>query len=192
MMRASTAKHPTSMRPITCVLASLFLAPAAVVAGDSTVPQLTIDECTVWQRERSFARSVADHDAAAFAGHVGENAVFNAGAREPIRGRDAIAKRWIGLIEGKRVRLRWYPTRVAMAAGVEDLAWSSGPTLIEVLDPQAKDKYLTGAYRSVWHRDADGVWRVLFDDGVEPRSATPEDVAAFEAGRADCGNLNRS
>lgn len=105
------------MRLITCVLASL-LAPAAAMAGDSAAPQPTIDECTVWQREQSFARSVADHDAAAFAGHVGENAVFNAGAREAIRGREAVAKRWAGLIEGKRVRLRWYPTQVRMAAGI--------------------------------------------------------------------------
>jgi ketosteroid isomerase-like protein len=190
-MPANTANHPTSMRPVIYLLACLLLAPAAGMASDPP-PQLTAEECTVWQREQSFARSVADHDAEAFAEHVGENAAFNASTREPIRGREAIAKRWAGLIEGKRARLRWYPIRVTMAPGVEDIAWSSGPSLIEVLDPQAKDKYLTGAFHSVWHRDADRIWRVLFDDGVEPRPATAEEVAAFEAGRADCGNPNRS
>ena len=152
----------------------------------AALPPLTPEECAVWQRELSFARSVAAHDAAAFAGHVGENAAFGASTPEPIRGREAIVKRWTGLIEGKRVVLRWYPTRVTMAPGVADTAWSSGPSLFEVLDPEAKDHYLLGAFHSVWHKDADGVWRVLFDDGVEPRPASAIDVTAFESGRADC------
>jgi ketosteroid isomerase-like protein len=170
------------MRIFLFPLASLFL-PAAVAA---VTPQLTASECAVWQRELSFARSVAEHDAAAFASHVAENAAFGASTPEPNRGRDEIAKRWAGMIAGKRVALRWYPTRVTMAPGVDDVAWSSGPSLIEVLDPKATDRYLMGAFHSVWHKDADGIWRVLFDDGVEPRPATPEQVRNFEAGRADC------
>jgi ketosteroid isomerase-like protein len=165
---------------------SLLLAPLAALAADPAVPQLTPDECAVWQREQSFARSVAEHDAAAFAQHVGEHAAFGASTREPTRGRDAIAKRWAALIEGKRMALRWYPTRVTMAPGIPDTAWSSGPSLFEVLDPAAKERYHLGAFHSVWHKDADGVWRVLFDDGVEPRPATAEEVAAFTAGRAEC------
>lgn len=180
------------MRLLSCVLATLCFLPIAALAVGPATPPLSQDECTVWQREQSFARAVADHDAAAFAAHVGETAAFGASTREPVRGRDAIVKRWAGLIAGQRVRLSWYPTRVTMAPGVADIAWSSGPSLVEVLDPGAKDRYLIGDFRSVWHRDADGVWRVLFDDGVEPRAAMPEEVAAFTAGRADCGNPNRS
>ena len=171
------------MRALLLTFASLLLSGTATAAS---VPQLTAEECTVWQREQSFARSVADHDAAAFAQHVAETAAFGASTPEPTRGRDAIARRWAGLIEGKRVLLRWYPTRVTMAAGVADMAWSSGPSLVEVLDPKAKERYLLGAFHSVWHKDADGVWRVLFDDGVEPRPATAAEVSAFGAGRADC------
>ena len=164
---------------------AVLLLPVAAAAAPS-VPRLTAEECAVWKRELGFARSVAEHDAAAFAAHVAENAAFGASTPEPNRGRDAIVKNWAGLIEGKRVLLRWYPTRVTMAPGVDDVAWSSGPSLFEVLDPKAKDRYRIGAFHSVWHKDADGVWRVLFDDGVEPRPATAEEVRAFEAGRADC------
>jgi ketosteroid isomerase-like protein len=168
------------------VFACLLLAPGAAMAAPPAAPQLSSDECNVWRREQSFARSVANHDAAAFARHIGENAAFGASTPEPTRGREAIAKRWAGLVEGQHVLLRWYPTRVTMARGVADTAWSSGPSLIEVLDPQAKDRYLLGAFHSVWHKDADGVWRVLFDDGVEPVPVGAAEVAAFEAGRADC------
>jgi ketosteroid isomerase-like protein len=174
------------MRLTAFAFACLF-APGSAMAA-SSAPRLSADECVVWQREQSFARSVANHDAAAFAGHVGQNAAFGASSPEPTRGREAIVKRWAGLIEGKRALLRWYPTRVTMAPDVMDIAWSSGPALFEVLDPEAKDRYLLGAFHSVWHKDTDGVWRVLFDDGVEPRPATPGEVDAFNSGQADCSS----
>ena len=168
-----------------CLLAFPVLFLSSFAAMAAPLP-LTAEECAVWQRELSFARSVAAHDAAAFAGHVGEHAAFGASTPQPPRGREAILKRWTGLIEGKRVALRWYPTRVTIAPGVADTAWSSGPSLIEVLDPKAKDRYLLGAFHSVWHKDIDGVWRVLFDDGVEPQPVGATEVTAFESGRADC------
>lgn len=169
------------------ITACLLVPPAALAATPSpgVVPQLSADECAVWQRELSFARSVAEHDAAAFAGHVGERAAFGAGQPEPTRGRDAIVQRWTGLIEGKQVRLRWYPTRVTIG-GMSGVAWSSGPALFEDLDPQAEHRFRIGRFHSVWHKDADGVWRVLFDEGTPPRPASAEEVAAFEAGRVEC------
>jgi ketosteroid isomerase-like protein len=172
-----------AMRLCLLTFPGLFLSSFAAMAAP---PSQTAEECAVWQRETSFAGSVAAHDAKAFAGHVAANAVFGASTPEPTRGREAIVKRWAGLIEGKRVLLRWYPTQVIIAPGVADTAWSSGPSLLEVLDPKAKDRYLLGAFHSVWHKDPDGVWRVLFDDGVEPRPVRAAEVAAFESGRADC------
>ena len=174
------------MRAAITSVAFLLASANAVAATSPVLPPMSAEECVVWKREQSFARSVADHDAVAFADHVGEWAAFNASRVEPTRGRAAIVKRWAGVIEGKHVALRWYPTRVTIG-DTSDVAWSSGPALIENLDPQAKDRYLLGAFRSVWHKDADGVWRVLFDDGEEPRPASAEEVNGFNLGRADCG-----
>ena len=144
--------------------------------------RMTAAECEVWARELSFAQSVADHDAKAFASHLESDAAFGASLPEPTRGRDAITKRWAGIIEGKRFKLVWYPTRTTIG-GVGDIAWSSGPSLFEDLDPNAKERYRIGAFHSVWHRGGDGVWRVLFDDGVDPKPATEAQVAEFRAGR---------
>lgn len=166
------------------VIACLLVSPV-VVAAPAAVPQLSAEECAVWQRELGFARSVAEHDAAAFAEHVGEHAAFGSGLPEPTRGRDAIVRRWTALIEGKQMRLRWYPTRVTIA-GVSGVAWSSGPALFENPDPKAEHRFLIGRFHSVWHRDGDGVWRVLFDEGTPSRPASAEEVAAFDAGRAEC------
>lgn len=150
-------------------------------------PKLSPDECAVWARELSFAQSVADHDAAAFAAHLNADAAFGASRPAPTRGRDTITQRWGGIIEGKAVALEWYPTRVTIGpgtvGGAGDVAWSSGPSLFEDRDPATKQRYSLGAFHSVWHRDADGTWRVLFDDGVEPKAATETEVAAFRAAR---------
>lgn len=155
-------------------------AQAAPVAA--TPPVFSPDECAVWARELSFARSVADHDVVAFAAHVHAGAAFGASRATPTRGRDTITQRWAGIISGKAGHLYWYPTRTTIG-GAGDVAWSSGPSLFEDLDPDAKDRYSLGMFHSVWHRDTDGVWRVLFDDGVPPKAATPAEVAAFHAGR---------
>ncbi|WP_160107295.1 YybH family protein [Pseudomonas izuensis] len=158
----------------------------APVASEFTqTPQLHAEECTVWQREQSFARSVATHDVIAFAEHVAEQATFDVGRTDPARGRDAIVKRFRGVIEGKQVRARWYPTVVTLGlAG--DLAWSKGPLLIEDLDPKARHHFLLDSFHSVWRKDADGAWRVLLDDGGVPRPASAQEVHAFERNRADC------
>ena len=179
-------RRPAAVLPL--LLATLACLPAT--AHEKAPPPAppkpvhTDAECAVWARESSFAQSVADHDAAAFAEHLGANAVFGASRPQPTRGRDAIAKRWAGIVEGKAVGLAWYPTRVTIASGdTGDVAWSSGPSLFEDRDPKAKDRYTIGGFHSVWHRGTDGVWRVLFDDGIEQKPATQADIAAFHAGR---------
>ena len=59
----------------------LALAPllAAAAAAPPAPEPLSADECAVFMRELSFARSVAGHDAAAFAAHIAPDAVFGVG-----------------------------------------------------------------------------------------------------------------
>jgi ketosteroid isomerase-like protein len=164
----------------------LITAATASAAQPQSTPaqvmRLGAQECQVWARELSFAQSVADHDPTAFASHLEADAAFGAGNAEPTRGRDQITRRWGGIIDGRRFRLEWYPTRTTIG-GVGDIAWSSGPSLFEDPDPKAEHRYRIGGFHSVWHRGADGVWRVLFDDGVEPRPVGEAEAVAFREGR---------
>lgn len=129
-------------------------------------------ECAVWQRERGFARSVADHDGAAFAEYLHPDAAFGVSGK-PTRGREAITREWAGLIDGSVLRLRWYPAVVTLG-GDGRTAYSSGPALYE--DPRTGATKL-GRFGSVWQRSDDGIWRVLFDDGIPPQ---PADAAAAQ------------
>lgn len=176
------------------ILALLSLLPVAIATlaqpALAAPPVLTADECAVWLREMSFAKSVADHDAAAFAAHLHPQAAFGSSQPEPSRGREAIAREWAGLIEGKAVRLEWYPTRTTIG-GERDIAWSSGPALWERLADGPQPKYAISHFRSVWHRGGDGQWHVLFDDGTAPKAVTEAEAAAFRAARpAGCPGAN--
>lgn len=129
---------PAALALMLALGASSHAATAASTGAASTAA-LSPDECVVWQRELSFAQSVADHDAAAFAAHVHPGAAFGASRPVPTRGRDEITRRWGGIIEGKALALAWYPSRVTIG-GAGDIAWSSGPSLLEDRDPGAKGR----------------------------------------------------
>ena len=173
-------------------LALLATGPAHAQMTDTPpAPTFSADECAVWARELSFADSVAKHDAKAFADHVHAGAVFSAKNPQPLRGRDAILARWAKIIDGTGLKLSWYPTAVVIG-GEGDIALSSGPALYESPDPKEAGKASLGGFQSTWHKGADGVWRVLFDDGAPARPATDEQVAAFRAGRRECTSLTSS
>ncbi|WP_223266798.1 YybH family protein [Luteimonas gilva] len=178
----TAARRHLFLSALAALSAALPMAAAWAVVPEPPAPRLSAAECEVWARELSFAQSVADHDAAAFAAHLHPGAVFGAKSPQPQRGRDEIARSWAGIVEGKRMKLSWYPAMVAIG-GEGDIAYSSGPALYESLAPGAKQRYSIGGFQSMWHKDADGVWRVLFDDGVQPQPATDAQVEAFKKGR---------
>ena len=120
------------------------------------------DECAVWRREQSFARSVEAHDARAFESHLHPGAVFNAGDAEPDRGSDATMKSWSGIIEGKRTILRWRPG-IVQIGGDPNIAVSRGPYILQTAS-DGQTVIRVGHYQTVWVREAPGAtWRVLFD-----------------------------
>src|SRR5580765_295443 len=159
-----------------------FLLMMAMQAAPAA-PMVSAIACPAWQRELSFAGSVRRHDGAAFAEHVDPDAVFSVNGSAPQRGRSAIAGSWAGIVSGKRGRLDWYPDRV-IAANSGDIAWSSGPALFELPDGHGGWTPMLSRFSSVWRRNADGEWRVVFDSGTEPAKADEAQVKAFRAQRA--------
>lgn len=169
-----------SSLPVAAVLAEP--PPATKPAAPTVVaPALSAAECAVWERERSFAATVAAHDAIAFAEHVHAQAAFDAGSAQPIHGRAAVVAAWKDIIAGTSIKLRWSPGVVTLG-GDGSLAISRGPAWIEDSRPGATSRHRVGEFISTWIRDRDGQWRVLFDGGAAPmRPATAADVAKLIA-----------
>jgi ketosteroid isomerase-like protein len=178
--------HSAAIGMVACLAASMpGLAGAqgsAAAASAAPLPPVvqSAAECAVWRRELSFAKSVEAHDAKAFAGHLHPGAVFNAGSRSPLRGGEAVAQAWAGIVEGKDFILRWRPGVVAIG-GDPNIALSRGPSFSESPGADPKERYKVGFFQSVWVRDAtSGEWRILFDRADGP----PRIVATADEGRA--------
>ena len=164
----TTSIRAASLAAITATWFGLCAGPAA--ADETALPLATrvlpasADECAVWRGERSFAKSVEMHDATAFASFLQPGAIFNAGTLEADRGREQVAKSWVPLVEGKSIVLRWRPGIVNIG-GDPRVAFSRGPYILQT----AKDGRVAvsvGFYQTIWVRDADNAWRVLFDGGA--------------------------
>ena len=135
--------------------------------------------CEVWQRETSFAQSVANRDPIAFAEHLHPQAAFGV-SRTPTVGREAIVREWQGIIDGSALLLEWYPD-VVTVGGDGNTAYSSGPSLYT--DPKT-GSVRHGRFGSVWQRGEDGAWYIIFDDGIRPEPADAAAVQAFRDGRS--------
>jgi len=155
----------------------LLLSLLLVRASSAAEPVMSATECQVWERERSFAESVAKHDKKAFADHVYKDAVFSAATERTQRGRDTIVANWNDIIEGKKVSLEWRPQYVSIAAD-SNVAMSRGPYVFSGKDDKGVTKYAIGDFVSVWIRkDATSPWLVALDGGGPP----PREVTEVEA-----------
>ena len=119
----------------------------------------------VRQAEIAFAKTMADRDYAAFASFIAEDSVFF-GRSEAYRGKAAVVASWKQLYEGPQAPFSWRPDTVEVLNSGE-LALSSGP----VLDP-AGQRF--GTFQSIWRREKDGRWRVIFDKGADYCAPEPE------------------
>lgn len=123
------------------------------LSAQAALPELTRQ---VVAAESSFAASLAHRDPAAFAALVAPDAVFF-DERGSLRGKAAVLEGWQPLFAGPRAPFSWKPEVVeVLASGT--LAWSSGPV-------QDSTGRRIGTFNSVWRREADDAWRVIFDKG---------------------------
>lgn len=107
-------------------------------------------------REIAFAATMADRDLEAFGTFISEEAIFFNG-NVPLRGKAAISAAWSGFFEGESAPFSWRPDTVEVLDSGQ-LAISSGPVY-------SASGEASGRFNSIWRREADGQWRVVFDKG---------------------------
>jgi len=136
------------------VAAAGLVAMSGAVMAQSGTPQSW--QAEVFAAERAFAKSMAERDFAAFGRHVAADTVFF-GSAQAHRGRDAVLVAWKPFFDGPAAPFSWEPDQVEVLASGQ-LALSSGP----VRNPQGQ---VVARFNSIWMREADGRWRVVFDKG---------------------------
>ncbi|MGA0609047.1 YybH family protein [Caldimonas sp. KR1-144] len=140
----------------------LMLGAAAAVAGCGSGPLLLPNESNmvlarqVRNTEADFARTMAARDHEGFKRFLAEDTVFFTGP-EPLRGKAAVAAHWKRWFEGPAAPFSWEPRDVEVLDN-GTLAMSKGP----VYGPDGRP---IGSFNSVWRREPNGDWRIVFDTG---------------------------
>lgn len=134
----------------------LSLILALYCCSPASKEQVDTASSEVEAREIAFARTMADRDFKAFFNFISPEAVFFSG-NEPQRGHDAISKVWAKYFEGETAPFSWHPDVIEVLESGH-LAISSGPV-------RNTSGEVIGRFNSIWRKDEDGHWRVVFDKG---------------------------
>ena len=140
--------------------AAVVLALAAATAAAPGNPELREQ---VRATEAAFARTMADRDFSAFSAFLAADTVFFGRSDVPMRGKAAVETAWRRFYEGAAAPFAWAP-EVVEVLDSGDLAFSFGP----VFDPAGNR---VGTFNSVWRRQPDGRWLIVFDKGCPPCAA---------------------
>ena len=136
-----------------------------LVAGMPALGAEETPESSLRAAELAFAASVAAKDLEAFERALEDDAIFAAGA--VLQGKQAILAGWAGFFTAEAPRLEWHPeTVVVRPDGL--LGISQGPYTLTMAGPDGKEIVQQGRFISVWQRQDDGDWKILFDSGCPP------------------------
>lgn len=123
--------------------------------------------------EIAFATSVADKDWDRFASFIADEAIFVGGT--VLRGKRAILEGWEVFFREDAPQLTWAP-EVVEIQGDGELGMTRGPYTLEQVGPDGTTVSQSGLFNSIWKRQPDGVWQVLFDAGCPPcQSLRPDE-----------------
>lgn len=118
--------------------------------------------------EEAFAQTMADRDHEAFTSFLANETVFF--GQGEIRGKDAVTAAWKPFFDGTAAPFSWQPEFVSVLDS-GTLGLSSGP----IFTPDGKR---VGTFNSVWRRQDDGSWKVVFDRGCPACECPPAEAAA--------------
>lgn len=148
------------MKKNTLIASALGVLLVAGGSGGQTNEELALEVRAV---EQAFAQSMADRNFEAFVTHLAAETVFFS-RKGVLRGSAAVAGAWQPFFAEQQAPFSWEPGQVeVLDSGA--LALSSGP----VRDPAGKQ---VGTFTSVWRREGDGKWRIIFDKGCPPCDCT--------------------
>ena len=156
--RGVEAGHWTTGIVAAGLLAAVVLG-AVTVAGAAESGDLTARQAELRTAETAFAKTMADRDHAAFVKFLSPETVFF-GRNGEMRGSQTVADAWAGFFEGANAPFSWRP-EIAAVLDSGQLGLTSGP----VFDPEGKQ---IGTFNSVWRRESDGSWKIVFDKGCPP------------------------
>jgi ketosteroid isomerase-like protein len=135
--------------------------------------------------EIRFSLAAEQHNPAAFEAAIDPDARFVGGEVE--HGPAAVMQAWAPFFEPDGPRIAWRPRFVEVLAS-GDLALTRGPYRLETKGKDGQAVVRWGTFNSVWRRQPDGGWQVVFDAGAAPTETATAENEALLAAPTNCGS----
>jgi uncharacterized protein (TIGR02246 family) len=137
----------------------------ALAAPPPAAPEMRSDDLAskVRAAEVAFAATMQRRDLTGFASFIADDASFLNGG-QPLRGRDRIVAHWKRFFEAPQAPFQWAPDLVEVLPD-GSLAMTLGPVSTLAGSPIAR-------FYSVWRREPNGEWKVVFDNGYDSPTCT--------------------
>lgn len=158
--------------------------PALILLVSCAVTDVTADaKNDVRCREIAFSRSVETKDIEAFRSFLDDDARFV--GRSVMSGPNAITEAWKVFFADDGPAIKWRPQFVEV---LEDgtLALTRGPYRMIAKDPEGNSVENWGTFNSIWRKNVDGEWRVVFDAGNNASTAPDEETQSLLDNEDDC------
>ena len=142
-----------------CVLAA-----ALPLGAGAQTPDLRAAAREIIKSDAAFAQSVAGKNREKFLTFIAEATTFNGGTPEEIHGRDAVMKEWSDFFLPDGPTLTWTPIK-GEVIGAGNVGYTTGRSVFRRKGTDGKVTERRGEYVTVWRKQADGTWKVVFDAG---------------------------
>ena len=146
--------------------ASVVLAVVAMVSPGAQAPSPNLQAAAdqIVKSDAAFAQSVADKNREKFLSFIAEATTFSGGTANELHGRDAVMKAWGDFFTPDGPTLSWTPTK-GDVIGAGDVGYTTGNSVFRQKDKSGKVTERRGQYVTIWKKQSDGSWKVVFDTG---------------------------
>lgn len=118
----------------------------------------------ILKSDAAFAQSVAEKNREKFLSFIADATTFNGGLANELHGRNAVMSAWSDFFLPDGPTLSWTPLN-GEVLGAGDVGYTTGRSLYRQKGADGKVVERRGQYVTVWRKQADGSWKVVFDTG---------------------------
>jgi ketosteroid isomerase-like protein len=152
-----------------------FLAAVAVLVLSASAGRPPVakpaDIAGLLEADQAFDRATATKGLEGFASFIADDVSTLRPDKPVITGKSAMVDLWTPLLHNPALSIRWKPLSASASTG-GDLGYTVGSYEITQTDDKGKTVAATGKYVTIWRKQADGSWKVVFDSGVADTAPT--------------------
>lgn len=130
----------------------------------------------ILEADRQFSKATSERGLDGFRSFLADEVTTLRPDSPVIRGKDPFVERWAALLANPKMKITWEPELAEVSASGE-LGYTVGSYEITATNGLGIASTAgTGKYVTIWRKQADGSWKVVFDSGVQdtPRQEGPQ------------------